>query len=42
MAPLSRAMSELERIVLQKSKVAPVRIVGETLKGEAIDDSNNL
>jgi len=29
-------------IVLQKSKVASVRIFGETLKGEAIDDSYNL
>jgi hypothetical protein len=29
-------------ILLQKSKVAPVRIFGETLKHEAIDDSDNL
>jgi len=29
-------------IVLQKSKVASVRIFGETLKRGAIDDSNNL
>ena len=29
-------------ILLQKSKVAPVRIFGETLKREAIDDSDNL
>ncbi len=29
-------------IVLQKSKVASVRIFGETLKSEAIDDSYNL
>jgi hypothetical protein len=29
-------------IVLQKSKVATVRIFGETLKREAIDDSDNL
>jgi hypothetical protein len=29
-------------ILLQKSKVAPVRIFGETLKCEAIDDSDNL
>jgi predicted nucleotidyltransferase len=29
-------------IVLQKSKVASVRIFGETLKREAIDDSDNL
>jgi hypothetical protein len=28
--------------MLQKSKVAPVQIFGETLKREAIDDSNNL
>jgi hypothetical protein len=27
---------------LQKSKVASVRIFGETLKREAIDDSDNL
>jgi hypothetical protein len=27
---------------LQKSKVASVRIFGETLKHEAIDDSDNL
>jgi hypothetical protein len=30
------------QIVLQKSKVAPVRIFGETLKRGAIDDSDNL
>jgi hypothetical protein len=30
------------QIVLQKSKVASVRIFGETLKSEAIDDSYNL
>jgi hypothetical protein len=30
------------RILLQKSKVASVRIFGETLKREAIDDSYNL
>jgi hypothetical protein len=35
-------MSALERILLQKSKVASVRIFGETLKREAIDDSYNL
>ena len=29
-------------ILLQKSKVASVRIFGETLKGEAINDSHNL
>jgi hypothetical protein len=30
------------RILLQKSKVASVRIFGETLKREVIDDSNDL
>jgi hypothetical protein len=35
-------MSALEGILLQKSKVASVRIFGETLKREAIDDSDNL
>ena len=34
--------SAFRRIVLQKSKVASVRIFGETLKREAIDDSDNL
>jgi len=29
-------------ILLQKSKVASVRIFGETLKREVIDDSDNL
>ena len=29
-------------ILMQKSKVASVRIFGETLKREAIDDSDNL
>jgi hypothetical protein len=29
-------------ILLQKSKVASVPILGETLKREAIDDSDNL
>jgi hypothetical protein len=29
-------------ILLQKSKVASVRIFGETIKREAIDDSDNL
>ena len=29
-------------ILLQKSKVASVRIFGESLKREAIDDSDNL
>jgi len=29
-------------ILLQKSEVASVRIFGETLKREAIDDSGNL
>ena len=38
-APLT---SGLPRILLQKSKVASVRIFGETLKREAIDDSDNL
>jgi hypothetical protein len=28
--------------MLQKSKVAPVQIFGETLKREAIDDSDTL
>jgi hypothetical protein len=28
--------------LLQKSKVASVRIFGETLKREAVDDSDNL
>jgi hypothetical protein len=35
-------MSALDRIVLQKSKVASVRIFGETLKREPVDDSDNL
>jgi hypothetical protein len=35
-------MSGLPLILLQKSKVASVRIFGETLKREAIDDSDNL
>jgi hypothetical protein len=30
------------QILLQKSKVASVRIFGETLKREAVDDSGNL
>jgi hypothetical protein len=34
--------SGLGRIVLQKSKVASVRIFGETLKRETIDDSDSL
>jgi hypothetical protein len=38
-APLT---SGLFLILLQKSKVAAVRIFGETLKREAIDDSNDL
>ena len=37
-----RSESALRGIVLQKSKVASVRIFGETLKREAIDDSDNL
>jgi hypothetical protein len=36
------AMSALHEILLQKSKVASVRIFGETLKREPIDDSYNL
>jgi hypothetical protein len=35
-------MGRFWRIVLQKSKVASVRIFGETLKREATDDSHNL
>jgi hypothetical protein len=35
-------MSALEGIVLQKSKVASVRIFGETLKREPVDDSDYL
>jgi hypothetical protein len=35
-------MSGLPPILLQKSKVASVRIFGETLQREAIDDSHNL
>ena len=35
-------MSAMPPILLQKSKVASVRIFGETLKREAIDDSDNL
>src|SRR6202166_2832894 len=35
-------MSAFGRKVLQKSKVAPVQIFGETSKREAIDDSDNL
>jgi hypothetical protein len=35
-------MSVVEVIVLQKSKVASVRIFCETLKDEATDDSYNL
>jgi hypothetical protein len=34
--------SALPPILLQKSKVASARIFGETLKREAIDDSDNL
>ena len=37
-----RGESALPPILLQKSKVASVRIFGETLKREAIDDSDNL
>ena len=35
-------MSVHRRILLQKSKVASVRIFGETLKREVIDDLDNL
>jgi hypothetical protein len=35
-------MSVVRGILLQKSKVASDRIFGETLKREAIDDSDNL
>jgi hypothetical protein len=35
-------MSASDRILLQKSKVASIRIFGETLKHEAIDASDNL
>jgi hypothetical protein len=38
----SKRLSALVRILLQKSKVASVRIFGETLKHEAIDDSDNF
>ena len=37
----ARAKSALPSILLQKSKVASVRIFGETLKREAVDDSDN-
>jgi hypothetical protein len=37
-----RPISALPLILLQKSKVASVRIYGEILKREAIDDSDNL
>src|ERR1700692_1523235 len=37
-----RCLSVVGAIVLQKSKVAPVQIFGETLRREAIDDSDNL
>jgi hypothetical protein len=40
--PRIRRESALLRILLQKSKVASVRIFGETLKREAIDDSDSL
>ena len=35
-------MSVVRGILLQKSKVASVRMFGETLKREAIDNSDNL
>ena len=38
----SPAMSAMPPILLQKSKVASVRIFGEILNREAIDDSDNL
>jgi hypothetical protein len=42
-SPLAQIpMSASSLILLQKSKVASVRIFGETLKREAIDDSNDL
>jgi hypothetical protein len=37
-----RHESAMRSILLQKSKVASARIFGETLKREAIDDSDNL
>jgi hypothetical protein len=40
--PRGPRVSAVEGILLQKSKVASVRIFGETLKHEAIDDSDNL
>jgi hypothetical protein len=40
--PRMNGVSVLPSILLQKSKVASVRIFGETLKREAIDDSDNL
>jgi predicted nucleotidyltransferase len=40
--PAWPAMSGPGGILLQKSKVASVRIFGETLKCEALDDSDNL
>jgi hypothetical protein len=40
--PAAGGMSQQCPIPLQKSKVASVRIFGETLKHEAIDDSDNL
>jgi len=36
------SMSALPSILLRKSKVASVRIFGEILKREAIDDSDSL
>jgi hypothetical protein len=41
-ASFARLESALPQILLQKSKVASDRIFGETLKHEAIDDSDNL
>ena len=40
--PFAAAHFRCWPIVLQKSKVASVRIFGETLRYEAIDDSDNL
>jgi hypothetical protein len=40
--PGLRGMSASPSILLQKSKVASVRIFGETLKREAVDDSDDL
>jgi hypothetical protein len=39
---MSELLSPVCDLLLQKSKVASVRIFGETLKRRAIDDSYNL